>query len=175
MGASEAALNAVGVNQCRASHDIIPKPTDLNPKYRIAKKGMPEDAESTDVYHDNLFQKYLDRQVELADLTYFQYVKEYTICDKIVTAEDDHDSDDPGGELDMKRRRKPGKFAILRPKYYPPYGKTMEKHCEQLPLLNLSWESDNIDSIFSLENEEESYVLECLIRGFDVFTCQSII
>lgn len=73
--------NLLAFNVCRSSRSVSYLPTTIKPDYGFLKRKehLPEDPSSTDVFYDNLFEKYLDRPDELQDVLYPDYVRRYII------------------------------------------------------------------------------------------------
>jgi len=249
VGRLEVDNTLLGFHLCQGSRTIIFLPTEFHPQYGILKRKahLPSDDQSTDIFYDTLYDKYLDRSHNLKQISYPDYVRYYrflnanknhsnvtgNLCD--VASTDDEENDDSDGDDDdggggdgsddeisihpcstdstiqkpqRKRqrnaqksqtshiknnkksihtkdgrsivvdtkgrtllRRKVGKEAIPRWRFYKPNGDDQEKYYEQKLILNIPFTRRDIadQNVLSPENRTKTYMEECVLRGlFDV-------
>ena len=174
IGRFEADTVLLGFNLSRGSHAVEYLPTDLNHRRFVLKPKhkLPTDDESTDIHFSDKWDKYLDRPSALHALTYYQLFKHYRYTttptrapNRVATTTID------GKEFPMHikhldkgtwiARSRP---AILRWTFVAPTDPdSTEKFYMQKFMLNARLTRN--DAIFSDDNNTQTYMHECRLRG----------
>ena len=162
-----------------SSRQVIYLPTEINPEYSFLKRKehLPHDQNSTEVFYDNLLQKYMDRPAQLEHMLYEEWASKYMPDRNVARASDaamnsgGDDSDTnaepalPAVLTDLKGRkwRRRNIEAIPRWRFFMPNGDNQENFYMQKLVLNLPLRRDM--QILSPENQSQTYLEECALRN----------
>ena len=171
MGAAECAAILCQIPQCLQSIEVVFISTQLNPKSRVIKRlyHQPENDDSTDIYYDTPFEKYLQRPLILKDITYKDFYETYRYIterkrriepklprpdgrEKEFSSSESEEDDWYEEEKPKKKVKTPRqkdrngrifmkrKFkAITRTEYFYKFGVQQKKWLMQVLMLNVPW------------------------------------
>ena len=162
-----------------SSRQVIYLPTEINPEYSFLKRKehLPHDRNSTDVFYDNLLQKYMYRPLQLEDMLYEEWASKY-MPDRNVARQSDTAMNSGGDDSDMdaeptlptvltdikgRKWRRRNIEAIPRWRFFMPNGENQENYYMQKLVLNLPLRRDM--QILSPENQSQTYLEECALRN----------
>ena len=79
VSAPEASAYLIQIWQCLQSHEVVFLMTEIEPKSRVIKRydHLPVNDNSTDIYYQTKFEKYLTRPQDLLELTYLEFYQRY--------------------------------------------------------------------------------------------------
>ena len=162
-----------------SSRQVIYLPTEIHPEYSFLKRKehLPRDRNSTDVFYDNLLQKYMDRPLQLEDMLYEEWASKY-MPDRNVARPSDIATNSGGDDSDIdaepdlptvltyikgRKWRRRNIEAVPRWRFFMPNGENQENYYMQKLVLNLPLRRDM--QILSPENQSQTYLEECAIRN----------